>query len=71
MFTQARPFAKASFAHGLWRAMPLLMSLLVLQYLVDERSNVHLDSVEFTLKYRDGVRKVVDNSGKGLVNLDR
>jgi hypothetical protein len=42
-----------------------------LQDLVDERSKIHLDSVEFTLAYRDGVRKVVDNLGKGLVNLDR
>jgi len=71
IFTRARPLAKASFAH--FRAGPLLLlqSLHVLQHLVDERSKIHLDSVEFTLAYRDGVRKVVDNLGKGLVNLDR
>jgi hypothetical protein len=44
---------------------------LTLQHPVDKRPKVHLDGVEFTLKYRDRARKVVDKLGTGLVNLDR
>src|SRR5713101_6963951 len=32
---------------------------------------VYLDCVEFTLKHRNGARKVVDNLGTGLVSLAR
>jgi hypothetical protein len=39
-----------------------------LQHPVDKRPKVHLDGVEFTLKYRDGVWKVVAKLGTGLVN---
>jgi len=46
------------------------LSLLVFQHHVDKRPNVHLDRIEFTLEYWDWVRKVVDNLGTGLVNLD-
>jgi len=49
----------------------VLLSLPAPQHLVEKRSKVHLDCVEFTLKYRNGVRKVVDNLGTGLVNLAR
>ena len=42
-----------------------------LQHAVDKRPKIHLDGVEFTLKYPDRVRKVVDKLGTGLVNLDR
>jgi hypothetical protein len=42
-----------------------------LQHAVDQRPKIHLDCIEFTLKYRDGVRKVVDKLGAGLVNLNR
>jgi hypothetical protein len=49
----------------------VLLSLPALQHLVEKRPKVHLDCVEFTLKYRNGVRKVVDNLGTGLVNLAR
>ena len=41
-----------------------------LQHPVDKRPKIHLDGVEFTLKYRDRARKVVDKLGTGLVNLD-
>jgi hypothetical protein len=41
-----------------------------LQNPVDKGPKVHLDGVEFTLKYRDGVWKVVAELGTGLVNLD-
>jgi hypothetical protein len=50
-------------------ARPLLF--LTLQHPVDKRPKVHLDGVEFTLKYRDRVWKIVDELGTGLVNLDR
>ena len=56
MFTKARPSRS-------------ILSCFTLQHLVNERPKVHLDGVEFTLDYRDGVRKVVDNLGKGLANL--
>jgi hypothetical protein len=56
---------------GLWRAAVFSLSFLALQHLFDEWPNVHLDCVEFTLKYRDRVRKVVDNLGTGRVNLGR
>jgi len=49
----------------------VLLSFHALQHLVEKRPEVHLDCVEFTLKYRDGVRKIVDNLETGVVNLDR
>jgi hypothetical protein len=42
-----------------------------LQHLVYKGPKVHLDCVEFTLEYRDGMRKVADNLGTGLVSLAR
>ena len=51
------------------RGPPLLF--LTLQHPVDKRPKVHLDGVEFTLKYRDGVWKVVAKLGTGLVNPNR
>jgi hypothetical protein len=42
-----------------------------LQHPVDKRPKIHLDCIEFTLKYRDRVRKVVANLGTGLVNPNR
>src|ERR1700733_5324386 len=45
------------------------LSFLHMQHLVDQRPKVHLNHLEFTLKYRDGLRKVVDNLGRGLIRL--
>ena len=44
---------------------------LTLQHAVDKRPKIHLDGVEFTLKYRDRVWKVVAELGTGLVNHNR
>jgi hypothetical protein len=38
----------------------------MLQHPVDKRPKIHLDGVEFTLKYRDGAWKVVAKLGTGL-----
>jgi len=46
-----------------------MLPLSFLQHLVDQRPKVHLNHLEFTLKYRDGLRKVVDNLGRGLIRF--
>jgi len=66
--SRKRPFARVAFADAWCGPQPALF--LTLQHPVDKRPKIHLDGVEFTLKYRDRARKVVDKLGTGLVNLD-
>jgi hypothetical protein len=42
-----------------------------LQHPVEKQPKIHLDGVEFTLKYGNGMRKVVANLGTTLVNFGR
>jgi hypothetical protein len=62
MFTKA-PLRQGRFRRCLVRAAarPIFM----LQHPVDKRPKIHLDGVEFTLKYRDGAWKVVAKLGTG------
>lgn len=50
---------------------PRQVLILTLQHLVDQRPEVRLNCIELTLKYRHGLRKVVGQWNRGLVNLAR
>src|ERR1700730_6636854 len=68
MFTKA---TRGRFRQCVVRAAARPLLFLTLQHPVDKGPKIHLDGIEFTLKYRDRVGKVVDKLGTGLVNPNR